>query len=128
MASVEINDRKRVQMSSHIIRLRNLGWTNTQLAVWMGVSPGTVAQWWRAKSMGTNAQRGELAKLGSPAEERLSILHIAESLEREALTSENLLEEEAARFPDRTPDRAKLRRERIASIRARAEALRKLFA
>lgn len=126
MASVETNDKKRLEMSELVTRCkRDFKWSTAQLAVWMGVTPGTVNAWARAKSMGTNAQRNALRRLGSLQDERLRILDTANSLEREALTSENLLEEDLARDANAV---AKFRRNRIARIRLRVVHLRELFA
>lgn len=125
MSRVETNEQKRVEMRQLIANLRRLGWTTAQLAAWMWVTPGTVSTWGAGASMGTNTQRATLAKLKSPHEERLRILDVANALEREALTSENLLEEDLARGAEVV---AKYRRNRIARIRLRALQLRELFA
>jgi DNA-binding transcriptional regulator YiaG len=129
MSRVETNEQKRVEMRQHIIRLRRLGWTTAQLATWMRVTPGTVRAWGAGDSMGTNAQRNTLSKLKSPHVERLYILDTANSLEREADASENLLEEDLAQFPDHAGHAEERRaRNRIARIRLRVVQLRELFA
>jgi hypothetical protein len=124
MASIETNERKREEMSTLIIRLRDLGWTNSQIALWMRVTLITVVRWYRAHSMGTNLQRAELARLKSPAEERPRILQLADGHDAEAAKSEDALAKDLEAGADHV---AIYRRHRIANLRARAKALRELF-
>ena len=74
--------------------------------------------------MGTNVQRAALAALGSPAAEVPRVAQLAESLEREAVRSQNIMEEDAAR---NAHEAAKSRYASIERIRARATALLNLF-
>jgi transposase-like protein len=67
MASQEINDKKREEMSATILILKHMGWTIAQLAALMDVSESTVRAWQNARSMGTNAQRDDLKRLGPPS-------------------------------------------------------------
>jgi transcriptional regulator with XRE-family HTH domain len=123
MARTETNEAKRELMSMTVCALTERGWTTAQLAALMFVTPGTVAAWKRGDSMGTNGQRGALAALKTPNEERPRILEIAQRLETEANRSQLQLDADIAEGAHNV---AKYRATRIARIRARAEALRKL--
>lgn len=123
MASIETNDRKRIEMSNHVIRLRTLGWTTAALAVWMDVTPGTVNSWARRASMGTNAQRDHLSELGSPTATIPLIQRAADRLEREAREEADAELKAAARGAKQVADYHAARKSRF---RARAAALRKL--
>lgn len=118
-----VNTRKREQMSAAVLRVQALGWTTPQLATWMSVTAQTIGAWRRGDSMGTNLQRATLARLKSPVEERPHIIDVLTAMRREALKSENMLEEDAARGAHLI---AKSRLARIARIRTRADALAKM--
>jgi transcriptional regulator with XRE-family HTH domain len=127
MASAETNDAKRVVMRTLVVALqRDKGWSTAQLAVWMGVTPGTVARWRSGDSMGTNDQRAQLARLGSSRDETPRILEAAAFLEVEAVKSEEQLAKERAEGQG-SPASNRRRDRRIARIRQRANDLRRLF-
>lgn len=63
MASRELNEEKRTQMSAIIRRLINQGWTVAQLAAYAGQAVTTVRAWKDGRSMGTNDQRDHLLDL-----------------------------------------------------------------
>lgn len=123
MASIETNDRKRNEMSAHVARLRKLGWTTADLAVWMDVTPGTVANWHRGGSMGTNAQRAQLSELRSPTATIPLIQRTIDDLEREATELDEAAQQ--ATFAD-AHEVAKWHKTRLERARARIAALRKL--
>lgn len=57
MASRELNEEKRTQMSAIIKRLISQGWTVAQLAAYAGQAVTTVRAWKDGRSTGTNYQR-----------------------------------------------------------------------
>ena len=64
MASKDINNAKRAEMRQLATELvASAAWDRKELAAEMHVSVGTVGQWCRGKSMGTNDQRSYLATL-----------------------------------------------------------------
>lgn len=124
MASTETNAAKRDLMAATIAACRKRGWTTAQLAAWMHVTTSTVNSWGRGASMGTNAQREELAKLEAPGPHRVRVAELVRMLDREVAVSENLLAEDRAFGANGV---AASRAARIERIRKRAALLREQF-
>jgi hypothetical protein len=66
MASRDTNNQKRDEIKAIMAALFAQGWTATMLAAYMGHTTSCISSWKLGKSMGTNAERAELAALPAP--------------------------------------------------------------
>lgn len=66
MAKSETNQRKREEIKAIMAALFERGWTALMLAAYTGHTTSCISAWKLGKSMGTNAERAELAALPAP--------------------------------------------------------------
>jgi len=84
--STELNNLKREEMKNLIVALEARGYTRQTLGFLMGVSGSSISSWASGKSMGTNAQRLQMA--GLPA---FDAKHVRTTLEARVARSQERL-------------------------------------